>query len=443
MSPAEAASAGRTGLAAFFAGVLVLAFGSAAGAQVARSVAMERVHDETTLALVEAGTKQIEALEWQAIAERKASPALAAEVRHIDDETTRTLGRLSRVQAVEAAYRAFIRSFRDEFEAIALGDIERALAIDDERTDPSATRLNATLAAARSSYRVSGRHASLLASTVGWVAALVTAFGTGFLAWRIARAYRRTAKAEAQRELAEARYAHARDLEQAKDEFVATVSHELRTPLTSIIGYLELLALDGDDLSPEHRRFVDVIDRNASRLLGLVNDLLVVAQADAGRLDLTMAPFSTERLVADAVASALPIAESGGVELRAHSEPMPELVGDRARLAQLLDNLVSNAVKFTPADGSVAVRARREDGRLVLEVADTGVGIAPEDQERLFDRFYRAETAHENAVQGTGLGLSIVKLIAEAHGGTVQVASRLAAGTTFAVTLPLDAAVAL
>jgi signal transduction histidine kinase len=432
-------SESQRSVAAFLTAVLLLTLGGAAVAQLAHSRAVQRTGDKTTLALLEGSARELQAIEEQARVGQRVEPGMLGASRRLRLQARRSIARL-RLVGLDRTFRTYTAALQAEFAAIRRGDLERAVSIDDRRTDPTAETLNAQLAAAHARLDDSAAHASLLATLVTWLAALATAAGTSLLAWMALRAYGRTARAETDRRVVEAKYAQARELEQAKDEFVATVSHELRTPLTSIIGYLELLALESDELTPDHREFVDVIDRNASRLLALVNDLLMVAQAEAGRFELAAAPFSAVQLVDEAVASALPAAESRGVALKASAQAMPDLVGDRARLAQVLDNLIANAVKFTPAGGSIAVRARRAGETLEIEVADTGVGIPADELEHLFDRFYRAASAQRSAVQGSGLGLSIVRLIAEAHGGTVDVVSRVGAGTRFTVVLPLPAA---
>jgi PAS domain S-box-containing protein len=226
-----------------------------------------------------------------------------------------------------------------------------------------------------------------------------------------------------------------RELDRMKDDFVATVSHELRTPLTNILGYLSLV-LEGD-LDTADREALDVVDRNARRLLTLVGDLLVVAQLDAGRLVLEREVVDLERLVRECAASAAPMAATHEVAVHVEAPQALELAGDPVRLAQLLDNLVSNAVKFTARGGRVELRAYERAGCAVIEVADTGIGIAEADRGRLFERFYRTEQARRQAIQGTGLGLTIVKAITEAHGGSIDVESEVGRGTTFRVELPL------
>jgi signal transduction histidine kinase len=227
------------------------------------------------------------------------------------------------------------------------------------------------------------------------------------------------------------------EIDRLKDEFVSSVSHELRTPLTSISGYVELLAEDEGD--EERRGYLRIVERNSERLLGLVSDLLFAARLQDGRLDLEQSEVDLRQLVADAVESAQPRAESAGVSLRVEVDHVPPLSGEAARLGQLLDNLISNAIKFTPAGGEVSVRLERRGTNACVVVSDTGIGIPEHERERLFERFFRSQTALERQIQGTGLGLYISKAIVDAHGGRIGVDSATGRGTTFVVELPLGA----
>jgi signal transduction histidine kinase len=230
------------------------------------------------------------------------------------------------------------------------------------------------------------------------------------------------------------------ELDRLKDEFLSLVSHELRTPLTSIRGYLDLvLDEEAGELNHEQRRFLQAVERNSGRLLRLVGDLLFVAQADAGRLSLERAKVDLAELAAHCVEGAAPAASEKSVTLVLLADPVPALVGDRGRLAQVLDNLVSNALKFTPEGGTVEVRTQSDGDVVILEVEDTGIGIPQADQPRLFERFFRSSIADDQAIPGTGLGLAIVKAIVEAHGGRISIESREGKGTTFRVDLPLAA----
>lgn len=226
--------------------------------------------------------------------------------------------------------------------------------------------------------------------------------------------------------------------ERLKDEFFALVSHELRTPLTSIIGYLELVLDDEEELADEARRFLEVVERNAKRLLRLVGDMLFVAQVEAGRLSLESSAVDLDKVAAESVEAARPAAERAGVSLTLTAEPVRPILGDRDRLGQMLDNLISNALKFTSDDGHVDVRMASAEDRAIVEVSDTGMGIPDAEQQQLFERFFRASSATSNAVPGAGLGLTIVKTIVEAHGGTVGLTSREGEGTIVRVELPYD-----
>jgi signal transduction histidine kinase len=244
------------------------------------------------------------------------------------------------------------------------------------------------------------------------------------------------AEAEAAQRLLVEQNDRLRELDRLKGEFVALVSHELRTPLTSITGYLELV-LDDPELSDDHRRFLDVVDRNAARLLRLVSDLLLVAQIESGRLTLELADVDLAAVASESVEALRPAADAGEVDLRLDLGPVPTVRGDRARLGQLLDNLVSNGVKFTEPGGHVVVALGRSGEDVVLAVSDDGIGISADDQRRLFDRFFRAAGVQDRAIDGTGLGLTIARAIVAAHGGSIDVASEEGAGTTLRVRLPL------
>ena len=167
-----------------------------------------------------------------------------------------------------------------------------------------------------------------------------------------------------------------RSLDRLKDEFVALVSHELRTPLTSIRGYLELVLDDADQLATEHQEFLQIVDRNVDRLLHLVSDLLLVAQVDAGKLTFEWTEVDLVSLVGECVQAAGPAAEVAGVELVFDATSARPIIGDPSRLGQLLDNLISNAIKFTPAGGRVDVAVDASGDGAVIEVRDTGYGIA-------------------------------------------------------------------
>ena len=243
-----------------------------------------------------------------------------------------------------------------------------------------------------------------------------------------------TARREADLEL-ERQNDQLRQLDRLKDEFVALVSHELRTPLTSIRGYLELVTED-TNLTTEQLRFLETIDRNAQRLQRVVGDLLFVAQVEAGKLSLEVGKVEPNTLVEEAVQAAQPSAAAKSIDLTANLGELPEIRGDRARLAQVLDNFISNAIKFTATGGSVVVATRVLGGDVEVVVSDNGMGIPANELPLLFERFFRAERATSGAIPGTGLGLAIAKAIVTAHGGRIRVESEDGDGTTFQILLP-------
>jgi signal transduction histidine kinase len=227
------------------------------------------------------------------------------------------------------------------------------------------------------------------------------------------------------------------EADRVKDEFVALISHDLRTPLTSIMGYSEL-ALDDDLVPPldaERRGYLEVVSRSSHRLLRLVDDLLFVARLQSGRLDLTATALDLREVARQAADEAQRRAEAKGIQLVFRAEGPVEIEADRGRIFQLLDNLVSNAIKFTPDGGMIEVSVTT-NGAAVLEVRDTGVGFTAEEARRIFERFFRTEAAVEGQVQGTGLGLFIAHAITEAHGGTISAAPREGGGAVFTVELP-------
>jgi len=227
-----------------------------------------------------------------------------------------------------------------------------------------------------------------------------------------------------------------RELDRLKDEFVATVSHELRTPLTSISGYVQLL----DDersvpLTPEQRSHFQVVARNTERLLNVVNDLLFVAGMQNGGLQLRIEDVDLARIAAEAVEASMPAAD-GHAAVVCESEGATRVSGDRIRLGQMIENLVSNAIKFSPSGGRVVVRTSGTPGAVRLEVIDSGIGIAADEQGYLFERFFRARAAVSQASPGTGLGLYITRAIAEAHHGHIEFESVEGRGSVFRVSLP-------
>jgi signal transduction histidine kinase len=225
------------------------------------------------------------------------------------------------------------------------------------------------------------------------------------------------------------------ELDRLKDQFVGLVSHELRTPLTSICGYLELFR-EGFPDGPvdQQERFLEAVERNAGRLLTLINDLLFMTQIEAGKLDLELAEIQLAELAEECAAAARPLAEERRIALDVVADATPRVDADRSRLIQVFDNLISNALKFTPPGGEVRIVLGADNGVVRAEVRDTGMGISARDQRHLFEPFFRSSSVA--AVPGTGLGLAISKGIVEAHGGHLFARSEEGRGTTFRIELP-------
>jgi PAS domain S-box-containing protein len=246
----------------------------------------------------------------------------------------------------------------------------------------------------------------------------------------------RQAAEDAGNELA-TRNTRLRELDELKTQFLATVSHELRTPLTSIISFTGLILAEEEALSDDATEFLGIVERNAEQLLRLVGDLLLLSRLEAGVITLERSDVSVTDLVHDAVATGSAGAATCGVVLAGSAPDGPPVHGDKHRLRQVLDNLVSNAVKFTGSGGHATVTAALDGQYWRIEVQDEGIGIPAGELDQLFGRFFRASNARTVGTPGTGIGLSIVKTITEMHGGHVEVRSTVGSGTTFSVLLPV------
>ncbi len=232
--------------------------------------------------------------------------------------------------------------------------------------------------------------------------------------------------------------ADAENVAQAKSRFLANMSHELRTPLNAIIGFSDIMrsALFGP-LSERYAEYAGLIHESGGHLLDLINDVLDMSKIEADRFSLTLEPFDAREAVSSALRLTRVQADTAKIGLRGALPPQPlDVVADRRAIKQIVLNLISNSLKFTPADGQINVLAREKNGALEIIVADTGVGIAPADLERLGRPYEQAGGADQRA-QGTGLGLSLVRAFAELHGGTMVIKSVLGEGTAVSIRLPV------
>ncbi len=237
------------------------------------------------------------------------------------------------------------------------------------------------------------------------------------------------------------------EMNRLKSDFLATMSHELRTPLNSIIGFSEVLS-GSEHLTDRQRRYAQNIQSSGKMLLGMINDILDLAKIESGKMEVRSEDFSIRDVCEALTSLARPMAERKNIDLECRlDEAIPLLRQDSGKLRQILYNLLSNAIKFTPEGGRVTVRARAEGRYVVIEVADTGIGIAEEDREKIFEKFRQAKTPGqiEDGVltrehQGTGLGLSIVRELTKLLGGNVHLESSPGQGSTFTVRIPLQLA---
>jgi two-component system phosphate regulon sensor histidine kinase PhoR len=229
-----------------------------------------------------------------------------------------------------------------------------------------------------------------------------------------------------------------RRLERVRQDFVANVSHEFRTPLTAIQGFAETLLSGALEDPANRRRFVEIIREHATRLARLTEDLLKLSRIEAGQLKLEFRPVSVSRLIESCVETAHLKAVPRQLALNVRlPEGLPPVRGDSNSLQEVLQNLLDNALQYTPAGGKIDVSASCSNGRVVVTVADTGIGIPQVEQERIFERFYRVDAARSREAGGTGLGLSIARHIMEAHGGRLWVESAVGEGSRFHFSIPV------
>lgn len=229
-------------------------------------------------------------------------------------------------------------------------------------------------------------------------------------------------------------------LDGEKSAFLRMAAHDLRAPLTVIKGYAELVLKDTDVAADEEAiEYLDVVLARTKQMADLIDNLLDVEKIESGAVDLDRRPVDVAGLVEEVGRGFVPVAQRRGLELQWQvPADLPDPVADRARVVQVFNNLVSNAIKFTPAGGQVRIDVLVRGAQIVVEVSDNGAGISEQDQARLFERFFRTDASRQQGTSGTGLGLSIVKAIVEQHGGQVYCRSKLGEGTTLGFTLPLE-----
>lgn len=253
--------------------------------------------------------------------------------------------------------------------------------------------------------------------------------------------------AQTRRELVEARR-HLREADTLKSEFIATVSHELRTPLNSIIGFAKLLLKQKiGPLNAIQQTDISVIYDSAQHLLSLVNDILDLSKIEAGKIRLDPEWVSVEEIIVGVMASTIILVEGKPIELRDEIEAnLPQVFVDRGRIRQVVINMLSNAAKFTDA-GSITLRIRKisknEQEFICFSVKDTGIGIAPEDMDKVFEAFRQIDSSVARRAEGTGLGMPISYRLVSLHGGELWVESQLDHGSTFSFTIPLQPATSL
>ena len=382
-------------------------------------------------AAAELAASRASALEWQSIAEGRLPPDRGAHVIGLLGTAGQNLGAAGNNAAARQALGRYRAAIRAEFGLLAAGRIAAARRADAALVDPAYRELSAVLERETARNHAAAGRAGILADA-GDIAAFVIGFWVvAALLLRFAAARRALATAGVEQRLL-------RQNDEAKNQLISVVSHDLRTPLTAVQGYLEMLA-DGDagPLGEQQRQFVAIAQRNAGRLQAIVNDLIFISRIRVGRLELRREDLSLEQVAADAVDAQRPHAVTKGIRLTLAAVPAPQIHADRHRVDEALENLLSNALKFTPPGGSVEVAVRPADGRVRLQVSDTGAGISAEDQAHVFEEFFRGREVI--GTPGVGLGLSIVKAIADAHHATVSVDSAPGEGTTFGMEFPAGA----
>ncbi|MEK6207692.1 MAG: HAMP domain-containing sensor histidine kinase [Chloroflexota bacterium] len=322
--------------------------------------------------------------------------------------------------------------------AMAAGDEVEARRIDEDEGDPFVHAMDDQITAATNGRAADAEAAFVaLQNTARWIlieSPVVFAIGFGLLfgLWRILEQSHRAAR-ETYREIEQ--------LSRLRSEFVSIVSHEFRTPLTGIQGFSEMMR-DEDMTMPQVREYAGDINKDARRLARLITDMLDLDRMESGRMTLNSEPVDLNLIVAETAAQFRLSAADHPIELELDSR-LPMLMGDSDRLTQVVTNLVSNAIKYSPSGGAVELRTKRTERTVTLTVRDHGMGIEPDQLEKIFERYSRVQTTETRAISGTGLGLPIVRLIVQLCDGKVWATSEAGQGSVLHVQLPLrEAAVA-
>lgn len=322
--------------------------------------------------------------------------------------------------------------------ALGAGDRTEASRVADDEADPILLAIYEGIAAAAEERAAEAESAfAALRGTAQWMLILApVVFAIGFVLllalWRILR----------QADLATRKtYREIEQLSKLRSEFVSIVSHEFRTPLTGIQGFSEMLR-DEEMTMPEVHEYAGDINKDARRLARLITDMLDLDRMESGRMTLNSEPMDLNRIVADTAAQFRLSAADHPIELDLDPQ-VPMLMGDADRLTQVVSNLVSNAIKYSPSGGRVELRTERAERTVTLTVRDHGIGIAPEQLEKIFERYARVQTTETRSISGTGLGLPIVRLIVQLCDGKVWATSEAGEGSVLHVELPLrEAAIA-
>lgn len=228
------------------------------------------------------------------------------------------------------------------------------------------------------------------------------------------------------------------ELNNLKNKFLGIAAHDLRNPLTSIRGFCDILLEDEENLSNDQVEMLKIINEASVAMLGLVNDLLDVSVIESGRLELQLSKGSLATILEKRVKMSEVVATRKEIRLEISTEKVPDVSFDKNRIAQVIDNLIGNAVKFSPSGTTIRIACRKADNAVEFSVSDEGPGISEDDQAKLFGDFQRLSAQPTGGEKSTGLGLAIVKKVVDAHGGGIRVESELGKGTSFIVTLPAE-----